>query len=94
LLIFSLLSTPFSRFIERAAADKPEKLEKHRFLVQTKIIGDEDFERIVVIPLAERMEEVISLSLFSLSLFLSVSLSLSLNGLMSYDLLHFMLKII
>jgi hypothetical protein len=38
--------------------DKAERLDKHRFLVQTKVIEDEDYHKIVAIPAAQRTEEV------------------------------------
>lgn len=46
------------RFLERAAEGKAERLDKHRFLVQSKTIEDEDFEKVSAISAAERSEEV------------------------------------
>lgn len=37
----------FRRFLENAAAGRPEKLEKHRFLVQTKTLEDTEYDSIV-----------------------------------------------
>lgn len=47
-----------SRFLERASSDKAERLDKHRFLVQAKEIGDEDYEKVVALGTTQRTEEV------------------------------------
>ena len=46
------------RFLERAASNKAERLDKHRFLVQAKEISDEEYARVVAIAPAQRSEEV------------------------------------
>jgi hypothetical protein len=35
-----------------------EKVEKHRFLVQSKVVDDDDFQRIKVLPSAEKTDEL------------------------------------
>lgn len=42
------------------AANKAEKLDKHRFMVQSKVIEDEDFRKLNAMPLAQKSEEVSS----------------------------------
>lgn len=46
------------RYLERAAEDKADKLDKHRFLVQTKAIEDEDYEKIVSATADQRIDAV------------------------------------
>ena len=46
------------RYLERAAEDKADKLDKHRFLVQTKAIEDEDYEKIVSATAEQRIDAV------------------------------------
>jgi lipoate synthase len=46
------------RLLEQAAAENAEKLDKHRFLVQTKVIEDEDFSKLIALPTAQRADEV------------------------------------
>lgn len=46
------------RYLERAAEDKADKLDKHRFLVQTKTIEDEDYEKIVSATAEQRIDAV------------------------------------
>lgn len=42
----------------QAAGDAEEKLDKHRFLVQSKIVEDGDYAAIQELPAAERVAEV------------------------------------
>lgn len=49
----------FSRFLEMTEDEKEGILNKHRFLVQTKIITDDIYTRISSIPQADRIDEVI-----------------------------------
>ena len=42
----------------QAAGDAEEKLDKHRFLVQSKIVEDADYAAIQELPAAERVAEV------------------------------------
>jgi len=42
----------------QAAANATEKLDKHRFLVQSKIVEDKDFAVIQELSSAQRSEEV------------------------------------
>lgn len=59
-LSFFLLFILFcSRFLDMSEDEKEGLLNKHRFLVQTKIISDEHFERISAIPQSDRLEEVL-----------------------------------
>ena len=48
----------FRRFLENAAAGRPEKLEKHRFLVQTKTLEDAEYESIVSSSAQQRADGV------------------------------------
>lgn len=52
-----LVETECDRFLDQAAANKEEKLDKHRFLVQSKIIGENDYTRILTIPVEQRSDE-------------------------------------
>ena len=49
--------------------NKAEKLDKHRFLVQSKALTEEEFERINATPSAQRADEVIYLFFDPLSCF-------------------------
>ena len=48
----------YRRYLERAAENKADKLDKHRFLVQTKAIEDEDYEKIVSATAEQRIDAV------------------------------------
>lgn len=59
LLPCTLMALTFHRrYLERAAEDKADKLDKHRFLVQTKAIEDEDYEKIVSATAEQRIDAV------------------------------------
>ena len=58
LIIFSFKS----RFSDFAGEDKREKLDKHRFMVQSKVLNDNEFSKISALQTTQRGEEVISLS--------------------------------
>ncbi len=47
-----------SRFLEQSASNTEEKLDKHRFLVQSKVIEDSEFSRIATLSAQLRSEEV------------------------------------
>lgn len=49
----------YSRFLDQIAANKIDKLDKHRFLVQSTELTVEDHERLSSIPVSSRNEEVI-----------------------------------
>lgn len=48
-----------SRVLEQAAAGQHEKLDKHRFLVLSTVLEDEDFDRIAELPPQQRADEVL-----------------------------------
>ena len=61
LSIYSLFYSRYQlyrRFLENAAAGRPEKLEKHRFLVQTKTLEDAEYESIVSSSAQQRADGV------------------------------------
>lgn len=47
-----------SKYLDQLAQNSEEKLDKHRFLVQSRIVDDQDYNRIVALPTAQRGEEV------------------------------------
>lgn len=53
-----IILTCHRRYLERAAEDKADKLDKHRFLVQTKAIEDEDYEKIISATADQRIDAV------------------------------------
>ena len=58
--VVSIISYPScSRLLlERALTDKANNLDSHRFLVQTKMIETEDYEKIMSLAIPQRIEEV------------------------------------
>jgi hypothetical protein len=44
--------------LEQLAQHTEEKLDKHKFLVQSRVIDDQDYNRIIVLSLAQRDDEV------------------------------------
>ncbi len=48
----------FSRFLDQSLSNNEEKLEKHRFLVQSKIIEDVEYGRILNLSPQARSDEV------------------------------------
>lgn len=48
----------YSRFLDLYAANQEEKLDKHRFLVQTKVVEAADFERISKMDPQDRPDQV------------------------------------
>lgn len=54
--IFALSHT--RHLLERPFGERSKTLANHSFLVQTKIIEDDDYEKIVSLPIFERPEEV------------------------------------
>lgn len=56
---FSIISFYNSKFLDQVArGEVTESIEKHRFLVQTKIIDENEFYRIRDLPQAKKQEEV------------------------------------
>lgn len=49
-----------SRFLDQIAANEnnTDKLEKHRFLVQSKVIDEDQYDRIRILPSAEKTDEL------------------------------------
>lgn len=47
-----------SRYLDQIAQHTEEKLDKHRFLVQSRVIDDHDYNRINSLPASQRSEEV------------------------------------
>ncbi len=58
---FWLFYCPFcSKFLDQAArGEATENIDKHRFLVQSKVLDDNEFYRIRELPQAKKQEEVI-----------------------------------
>lgn len=46
-----------NRYLEQVAQHTEEKLDKHRFLVQSRIIEDSDYNRIISLPTSQRSDE-------------------------------------
>jgi hypothetical protein len=44
--------------LEQLAQHTEEKLDKHRFLVQSRVIDDQDYNRIIALPTSQRSDEV------------------------------------
>lgn len=44
--------------MDRVGTGNEEKVDKHRFLVKSKVIEDSEYERISAMPSADRVEEV------------------------------------
>ena len=53
-----------SRYLEQVAQHTEEKLDKHRFLVQSRVIEDSDYNRIISLPTSQRSDEVRNSYLF------------------------------
>ncbi len=50
----------YSKFLDQAArGEATENIDKHRFLVQSKVLDDNEFYRIRELPQAKKQEEVI-----------------------------------
>lgn len=52
-----LIENECDRFLDQYGTDQEEKLDKHRFLMQCKVIDDASFDRIDKLPQASRGEE-------------------------------------
>lgn len=46
-----------NRYLEQVAQHTEEKLDKHRFLVQSRVIEDSDYNRIISLPTSQRSDE-------------------------------------
>ena len=57
-VVIVLVDAECTRFLESAARGVPEKLDKHRFLVQTKTLEDAEYEAIVALQPGQRTEGV------------------------------------
>eukprot|EP01040_Poterioochromonas_malhamensis_P019578 gene19578-23161_t len=55
-----LVDTECNRFLDQIAANEnnTDKLEKHRFLVQSKVIDEDQYDRIRILPSAEKTDEL------------------------------------
>ncbi len=58
LISIDCLIQVFSRFLDQSLSNNEEKLEKHRFLVQSKIIEDLEYGRILDLAAQARSDEV------------------------------------
>lgn len=56
-VVIALVDTECNRFLADYAADKAEKVDKHRFLVQAKCISDEQYTRLNALKPSERGDE-------------------------------------
>ena len=54
-----LVDTECNRFLDQAAINEEEKVDKHRFLVQIKNLDDAEYARLLTLSQAQRIEEVI-----------------------------------
>ena len=52
----------FSRFLDQSLTNTEEKLDKHRFLVQSKVIEDAEYSRILELAPQSRADEVAYMS--------------------------------
>jgi hypothetical protein len=57
-VVIVLVDAECARFLECAARGVPEKLDKHRFLVQTKTLEDAEYDAIVALQPGQRTEGV------------------------------------
>lgn len=48
----------YRKFAELSEADRREKFDKHRFLVQSKAISEAEWDKLKAIPLNDRADEV------------------------------------
>ena len=48
----------FSRYLDQLGTNSEEKLDKHRFLIQSKVLEDEEFSRLMEIPTNLKTDEV------------------------------------
>ena len=62
-IIYLIWIVFYSRFLNQAAINEEEKVDKHRFLVQSKNLEDAEYERLLTLPQFQRIEEVIKLFL-------------------------------
>lgn len=53
-----LVDTECSRFLDQAAINEEEKVDKHRFLVQSKTLDDAEYARLLTLSQTQRIEEV------------------------------------
>jgi hypothetical protein len=56
--MFASASLCNSRYLDQIAQHTEEKLDKHRFLVQSRIVDDSDYNRISALPTSQRSDEV------------------------------------
>lgn len=59
-----MLKLSCSRYLDQLAMNQEEKTDKHRFLVQSKVIEDSVYERLSTLDPAARADEVSGLNLF------------------------------
>lgn len=52
-----LVGSECNRFLDQAAVNAEEKLDKHRFLVQSKVVDDNEYSRVMALPVAQRGDE-------------------------------------
>lgn len=52
-----MVETECNRYLEQVAQHTEEKLDKHRFLVQSRVIDDSDYNRIISLPTSQRSDE-------------------------------------
>ena len=48
----------WSRFLDNLGTKGEEKVDKHRFLVQSKIIEDSEYNRFIALPANQRADEI------------------------------------
>jgi hypothetical protein len=48
----------YSKYLDQVARNQEEKPDKHRFLVQSRIIDDAEYTRVTSLPAAQRGDEV------------------------------------
>mmetsp|Transcript_17664 Transcript_17664/g.35749 ORF Transcript_17664/g.35749 Transcript_17664/m.35749 type:complete len:307 (+) Transcript_17664:55-975(+) len=46
-----------NKYLDQLSQNTEEKLDKHRFLVQSRVVDDQDYNRIVALPTAQRSDE-------------------------------------
>ena len=67
-LVFFFLKLSFSRLLDLDVSARPESLDKHRFLIQSKVVSEEDYDRIRGLSAPKKAEEVYLFSLLDLKM--------------------------
>ena len=56
---FWILFNNYSQYLEQIATNRQDKLDKHRFLVQSKSVTDEDYDQFISISPANQQRNTL-----------------------------------